>query len=710
MLHYTCSSWRICLALATITGAVLFLVAGCADSPTPSSGELVSSPVEREALAETETTTPLPTVTSRPSSTPTLTSTATFTPQPTSTPTLALPVKVGTPYPASGDILSADNVADLTMLAQWGSGQAGQVAWSPDGQLLAVASTGGCYLYDAQTLEEKGFLAIEGDDRTPHAQALVFSPDSRWLAVGVEGIIAVPVLDVASGKMVFSVPADANDVAFSPDGKLIALAVRHVPRVSIWDLEERAFFTSFTWDTLGDVTEATAVAFSPDGRLLAAADHDGLVVLWDRETDTILNTWRLEDQVLDVAFSPDGQLLAAGGWDFRLTVWDLQSGEQRFSRDMDAWVQQLAFAGNDRLYVSLTNAGVATFDLQTGQSEPFLSPEDASDLLQGDVYIALSPDGSALATVQEGGSIATWDAETGEMFQSVFRSVGSIQSLALSADGQLLALGGDRNVLLWNALTGAPLAVLQEHRYDVERVALSPDGRWLASSGEDAMLLLWDAQRGELVHTLRPFQDYSINTVRGMAFSPDSRQLFSAAYNESQVEVWDVESGQVVRTLPGVEDAEALVISPDGRMLAVASMERVLLVDVESGAVQYSLPDPSFPLPLEQVFSLAFSPDGSVLATGALITGVALFDTASGELANMFETLSGNALAFSPDGRLLAIGSTALGLVVWDVENSEVVYASPWEDAVVDVAFAPDGKAVYVAFRDGRVGVLGLTP
>ena len=100
---------------------------------------------------------------------------------PTPPPAPALPVLAGTPVPRPVAAISPHNADRVVQLARWGKGAIGKVAFSPDGRLLAVASSLGIYLYDVQTLEEVHFI-----ETNAWVVSVAFSPDGAVLASGAE--------------------------------------------------------------------------------------------------------------------------------------------------------------------------------------------------------------------------------------------------------------------------------------------------------------------------------------------------------------------------------------------------------------------------------------------------------------------------------------------------------------------------------------------
>ncbi len=234
-------------------------------------------------------------------------------------------------------------------------------------------------------------------------------------------------------------------------------------------------------------------------------------------------------------------------------------------------------------------------------------------------------------------------------------------------------------------------------------LSFSGDGTRLATAGADGTIRVWDAASGQETGVLRGHT----SDVIDVAFSPDGRRLVSAG-RDNTVRLWDAESGAQISQLEG---ETALVVrvefSPDGRLIASVGENQALNVwDAASGEpVSYS--PTAAPVPLR---ALAFSPDGSRIAasggTAAAASGpIYIWDAASGELL-VSERLHTNAvlsIAFTPDGETLRSASVDGSVGTLDVATGQgstsPLYA---ESGVTVVAVAPDGTVAY-ALGDGTI-------
>ncbi|MDQ5852728.1 MAG: TIR domain-containing protein, partial [Chloroflexota bacterium] len=202
-------------------------------------------------------------------------------------------------------------------------------------------------------------------------------------------------------------------------------------------------------------------------------------------------------------------------------------------------------------------------------------------------------------------------------------SGSSVNSVAASSDGKLLASGSDDGrITLWDTQTHKVRKQLVvsnrvQNPSPVQSVAFSPDGRILASGSGDHAVQLWDVQHGKLVRTLRGHELGLQIAVNSVAFSPDGR-LLASGEEFGTVVLWDAQSGQPIRTLhlSDIDDVYSVAFSPDGKVLASGEVGSVVLSDIHSGEPIRTLQVSTPSAPYSNVYSVAFSPDGRLLASG----------------------------------------------------------------------------------------------
>ena len=266
---------------------------------------------------------------------------------------------------------------------------------------------------------------------------------------------------------------------------------------------------------------------------------------------------------------------------------------------------------------------------------------------------AFSPGGRTVAALT-GPGFGLWDVATHRQLGGLF-TVGTerwMTALAFSPDGRQIATSGPAGagLELWDVATHRRIGatVRSQAAQGVESLAFSPDGKYIAVGGGGGGLSLWDRRAGRMAGRRTKVG----GDVRVVAFSPDSRVIFTAA---NRVQRFDVATrrpiGRAFATGVGVINAMAL--SPGGGTVAVATNTGVTMWDAASGR-QTGTTISTGVGPLQ---SLAFSPDGQILAAAGQDGAIRLWDVASREQIGspLVVNQNGiNSLAFSPDGSMLA--------------------------------------------------------
>ena len=312
--------------------------------------------------------------------------------------------------------------------------------------LLTTSFDGTTRLWDVGIGAARDWLTLPGPSRDA---GMAFSSDGRLIAVPGK-LHGVELHDTVSGQALRSLASDGEaivDLAFGPDAASLAGAA--------WD------GSVFAWDTAtGDLGFRTTgplniarpfVAYTSDGRLLAVAGGDGTVKLLDATSGEPYETILTDNDVVDrVAFSPDGQLLAAS----------VRSEGLTFTYD------------------------VQLFDTATGERVRTLEAAHNEET-RGIVF---SLDGS-LITASNDGTVKIWDVASGE--HRVLRHDPGVRDVAVSPDGTRIATAAvDGRARLWELATGRQLLTLDAHAQPAAYVRFSPDGRLLATSSPDGTVAL----------------------------------------------------------------------------------------------------------------------------------------------------------------------------------------------------------------------------
>ncbi len=280
--------------------------------------------------------------------------------------------------------------ATLPVLAEWINpvGPVYSVDWSPDGHSIATTGREQVRIWDTTSYEERarleGFRSFVWSAR--------WSPDGRRLAV-TDAAGPIRLYDTLTYDEQGTLNgAKAQQIAWSPDGKLLAAANEYSSPVQVWEVETKLL----AFELEGD-TGVSSLAWSPDGRVLAVGQFDASVILWDTRTrlqlDRLVDGRNIppENEAQSLAWSPDGRLIAYiqrhdGGW----RIWDAQTGVLvRRVAAHNGWGLGLAWSPNRSLLASVGwDEAVRIWNVETGQ------PVSAGECSAPALYsVDWSPDG-----------------------------------------------------------------------------------------------------------------------------------------------------------------------------------------------------------------------------------------------------------------------------------------------------------------------------
>jgi WD40 repeat protein len=264
------------------------------------------------------------------------------------------------------------------------------------------------------------------------------------------------------------------------------------------------------------------------------------------------------------AMAWSGGTIAAGGF-HQVRVYDAD-GKQQFT--LDGHVEAVrAIAINGELLATggglpAQKGEVKVWNLQTRQL--VATVQGHTDCVYA---VALSPDGSKLATASYDKMIYLWDPRTGAQIRPLKDHIDAVYALAFTPDGtKLISAGADRTVKVWNPATGQRLYTLSESTDSLQSLAVSPDGKQVVAGGNDKTIRIWTI--GDTAGALRTSLIAHEDAILRVAWSGDGKRIATASADRS-IKIFRADDLTELQTIPGQPEwVTGLAFSPDGRRLA----------------------------------------------------------------------------------------------------------------------------------------------
>lgn len=653
-----------------------------------------------------------------------------------------------------------------------GKGAIAAIQFSPDGSLLAVASSVGIWLYDAATGKELALLPRHRDGFNVSAtsatggafikNSLTFSPDSKLLASASEDD-TIRVFDVTTHKVLHTLyktekiatnrfaGTPYKALVFSADGKtLTSLEGIGERRIKVWDVNSGALLSDVS-GRIGGPPLQFVMTLSPDGSTFAATKPEITVVNGIPDTEIRLgnvHTGELELPVLRIQSITQDTDLSAPSTSF-YPIRDLTFSPDGTTMAGIEYINRRERNNNSQ---SIRHTRVRFWYVSTGEEVATIMPKQGIVNPQSPVF-AFSPDSGTFVTADKGAPIQLWDVSTGKEIASITIPKqkqdkpwyeGVITSLAFHPNGTTLAIvldeisinGRNFSLQLWDINTGKldrvliqhpmqyPVTVNQKQIFSMKagnfEIRETDTGRKI-QDGTSAWKKIFLKFQKARVDAFGMSSDFTICAIGGKG---------------GQLELWDVQKGKRIKSLKGhTDDIKYLTFSPDDRKIASGSKDKSIRIwDVRTGA-QLLLLTEHFNSGKVQEFSnapsqasaevlenLVFSDDGNMLAGSSEYGTIWVWDLKSGKLLRTITTHEAVtdivdvgfgpkkiSLAFSPDGKHLASGNMTGGVILTDVNNIDLSQTlEPQSWRVLSLAFSPDGKHLASGSKDTSINIYAV--
>lgn len=519
------------------------------------------------------------------------------------------------------DISRGSSIAQIEWEGPEGIDSRFKLAYSPDGQFLAAATNEQTYLWNLET----GAIV-----HTFEGRGFAFSPDSRLLAFHHPYL--VPNSD----------------------------PLRAASNVLVWNIVTGERISHFTEPT----HLVTSLRFSPCGQFLASKDRNKTLRVWNITEGVLTETYT--DAGIP-HYLPDGTLLTTVFNRKTIELWDVEQHEKLWTYERkngsigDKWFSKCSklpiahFLSNNRK--------------EKGKTYSFPTLTDVLCYLYPGHF---SPNGDLFASTGYTKGIVLWDVKSKQKREIVIKDQ-LIKNFAFLPCGNILAIDNR-----WDDFTVWEVTETDETEIGqftipngLGRGTSTFSNYQIALAGKGGIIYLWDLNYSEKP---RAFTGHT-GHIWGLAFSPDGKRLVSGS-SDKTARIWDVEAGEEIATLPLAEPitTRALAFSPCGSVIAGGMFGQLYVWCAEKLTLLKTIAQPEdSPRP----YALTFSPCGQYLASGTWwVKGmqhmaIRLWDVATGENIHTFwgHTTDVQSLAFSPDGTLLASGGFDGTCILWKVDT-----------------------------------------
>ena len=542
-------------------------------------------------------------------------------------------------------------------------------------------------IWDATT--GKSLSVLMGHKDAVNTVSLTPAED-RILSWSRDGEVRLWTIKDGSSRVVVSAPSGTfTSVGVSPDGRTLACGTNE-GKIRICAVDTGEMTREFD----AHKGPVTAAVFSGDGKRLITAGDDGFVIAWNPESGQDL--WRNQissSPVKSLVLSPDNRSIAAAIEDKSIVIVEADKGIIGHKIEgLGGLVSDLSYSPDGRTLVGHVGSQLTLWDLDLRKPRWSVGTQSS-----GIHSTAFHPGGKILAT---GGSLITLhDTETGKRLDTRESHEEWIECLRYTPDGKrLLSSSRDGTVRIWDSATGRPIRRLEAATDWGAAAAVSPDGKRIVTCGRDDKMRLWDFESGRMEREF-PFQ--ANRRCGGLSFTADEQRLVFAGVDLMWIDVAAgkaVKSSRVLTDRRTVNTAMGLAVSADGKILATGHYDKTIRLWNAETLEESRVIAGHKGGPGVGGFSLAFAPDGRLLAAADQNEPVIrLWEVASGRQVALFEG-HGNevtSIAISPDGLWLASGSLDGTARLWELSTGKELFRflddKIWK-WVGSVALSPDGR------------------
>jgi len=490
---------------------------------------------------------------------------------------------------------------------------------------------------------------------------------------------------------------------------------------------------------------AGRIIHSPDKSEIATGDSEGLLRIWDAKTGELRRQWRTGDNITALAWDGSGEWIAIVDDFKRVSVWDTKTGEQfcQIQHDFDRsgiWDVVLDKEGG-RMLIARTGY-VDIWDVVTGERIAYI--ESGYTFMK---VLCWHPDYTHVAVGASNYLVYIWNTTT-YTIDHVFRlntlpkvekHAGTARSLAWDKTGRYVAVGMDSHqITIWDAQTGDLRQTLNGHLGWVEAVVFDITGNWLASASANNTVHIWDVNTGQIVNTFggfgfgKIFLDWDehglhINSnaskkVYICTISDPLTDKYPIAHSESiyalawdktgahlvacgrdrRVIFWDVRTGNMRHTSKLFDDSvDKLVFDKAGARFITLSGQKIMIWDADKRKVETTIKIKNTPLEKKETrpvlkndnpLAVAWDDTGTRFVTGSADNIARIWDVATAEVVHQLIGHEAQIYGVNWHDDTIITGAFDKTIRVWDAQTGENTHILDCDAKIYCLSFDKTGQ------------------
>jgi|GEM_PF-6898595 len=389
-----------------------------------------------------------------------------------------------------------------------------------------------------QTANVQKIVVKQSLKQTGKISKIAFTPNGQLLAVAASGDEkALKLFNKETGQLKTTLAGSVEDFAFCFDSRTVAISTSN-DKVNIWDIETGQLKKTLTGQK-GFVTE---IEFNSDCKRLLISSDDRTVRLWDVESGQLKKRITEHKRILlgglfvKASFNPDGSTFITTSMDdSKPRLWEANGGELIKTMKVESTsvystgdVRGHSFSPDGRIVATSSFDNV--INLWNGHS----GKVEASLNLECDAYhFAFSPDGKLIATACRDGKSKIWDVSKAALIKTLSIIERRATTVAFTSDSQVLAACHPDidKCNLWNVQSGELIATVPAD--DGHETMFSPDGKLFVTMDNKKKVRVWSTQNGNLISELTDARFPAV-------FSPDGKTLAAVGSDNRTVILWSV--------------------------------------------------------------------------------------------------------------------------------------------------------------------------